>query len=241
MVISNGNLDLAKHFATSHLEQGPHAFLLSGPQNSGVFEHCVQQIQIADNSGDIVPFKKPKIKELRELQTILYQKNSEYNKWVIIDDITSMSIPAQNSLLKVIEEPVNGLCFVLISYNDLQLLDTIVSRCHRINCQTILDPDTCPLLGNQFEPSDVQLRTIIDEINQKNWREAVVRLLWDKKDMTQEDLTWIIDKMHNKLNLSYHEFLDLQKILKNILHTGSVKLNLYNMALIGQPKTNSSL
>ena len=72
-------------------------------------------------------------------------------------------------------------------------------------------------------------------------REIVVKNLWDKKDMTKEDLVWVVHQLIKNINLNAKEFIDLQKTLKNILHTGSVKLNLYNLALIGQPAFNSGL
>ena len=232
---------LAKQLQTNMENQLAHAHVLSGPNNSDLLETCLETLKELDALGDLLTLEKPKIKELRELQTILYQKNHTANKWIIIDDITNMSIPAQNSLLKVIEEPVQGLYFILISYNDLALLDTIASRCNSINSHAILNSDASPILGNQFELTDPSLTKICADMQVDNWREIVVKNLWDKKDMTKEDLVWVVHQLIKNINLNAKEFIDLQKTLKNILHTGSVKLNLYNLALIGQPAFNSGL
>jgi DNA polymerase-3 subunit delta' len=50
----------------------------------------------------------------------------------IIDDADLLEVGAQNALLKVLEEPPPGTCFVLVSSRADALLPTILSRCPRV-------------------------------------------------------------------------------------------------------------
>jgi hypothetical protein len=56
---------------------------------------------------------------------------------VLIEDAHFLSIPAQNALLKVLEEPSNDTVFILSSVSPLELLPTIVSRTQKIEIQPV--------------------------------------------------------------------------------------------------------
>ena len=53
-------------------------------------------------------------------------------KIFIFDDIADASIPALNSLLKVLEEPSPETYFLLITNREASLLQTVISRCRRM-------------------------------------------------------------------------------------------------------------
>jgi DNA polymerase III delta prime subunit len=74
-----------------------------------------------------------KIDTIREIQKMLYLYASEScYKVVIIDDADQMLLPAQNSLLKMLEEPPENSLIILIVKNPKILLPTIRSRCQTI-------------------------------------------------------------------------------------------------------------
>ncbi len=212
--------------------------ILAGVANCNLLEHCLETIKDISTRHTIIHLTRPKIKELRELHTVISQKNASSSKWIVIEDITQTSIAAQNSLLKSMEQPTENLFFVLLAYNPKDLLGTIVSRSNYINCFEILNGDSSPLLGNTFKLTEPGIEDGLAKINQQNWREVVVREFWDQKNMEREDLIYIIDFILNNLNLRVGEFIACQKLLKNLLHTGSVKLNLYNLPLIGKTAFN---
>jgi len=54
-------------------------------------------------------------------------------KVFIIDEADSMSVPAQNALLKTLEEPPPGVCIILICTSPANLLPTTRSRCQTIH------------------------------------------------------------------------------------------------------------
>ena len=61
-------------------------------------------------------------------------------KVYIIDDADKMTIEAQNCLLKTLEEPPSYVIIILIGTNEEKFLNTIKSRCTKINFENI--PDT---------------------------------------------------------------------------------------------------
>lgn len=75
-----------------------------------------------------------KISQIREMQKNVYEKPILSNKKVfIIDESEKMTEEAQNSLLKTLEEPPEYMVIILISSNENKLLNTIKSRCLKIN------------------------------------------------------------------------------------------------------------
>ncbi len=75
-----------------------------------------------------------KIAQVRQMQEKVYQKPIVSNKKVfIIDDSEKMTEEAQNALLKTLEEPPEYMVIILITSNENKLLNTVKSRCIRIN------------------------------------------------------------------------------------------------------------
>ena len=70
-----------------------------------------------------------KINQIREMQKMMNRKSYEGGKQVfIINKSETMGIPAQNSLLKTLEEPNKGVVVILISQSRERILPTILSR-----------------------------------------------------------------------------------------------------------------
>lgn len=79
-----------------------------------------------------------KINQIRELIKKTYEKPLESNKKVyIINDADKMTIPAQNALLKVLEEPSKYVMIILVGENEHLFLNTIKSRCIKVNFQKL--------------------------------------------------------------------------------------------------------
>ena len=75
-----------------------------------------------------------KISQIREMQENVYQKPIVSNKKVfIIDEAEKMTVEAQNSLLKTLEEPPEYIVIIIITSNENKMLNTVKSRCMRIN------------------------------------------------------------------------------------------------------------
>ncbi len=68
-----------------------------------------------------------KIDEIRALQDVVHLKSTQA-RVVVLDNAETLTLAAANALLKTLEEPSDGVYFVLISDSPTQLLPTIKSR-----------------------------------------------------------------------------------------------------------------
>ncbi len=117
-----------------------HSFLLVGNNPQPQINQLLKQQGIAannlDNHPDIVlikPMASISIKTIRELKIWASRKPYQSpNKAAIIIDSHTATIPAQNALLKTLEEPPPHTIFILSTPNQHLLLPTIVSRCQVI-------------------------------------------------------------------------------------------------------------
>jgi len=74
-----------------------------------------------------------KIEQIRMLQSKVIEKPIISKKKVyIIDDSQTMTVEAQNCLLKTLEEPPEYVMIILVCNNENKLLTTIKSRCTKI-------------------------------------------------------------------------------------------------------------
>lgn len=209
------------------IKEGSHAILLNGVINTGVLE-IAENFTKQTSDKIVITLNKPKIKEIIDLKTVLNQKNADTQKFIIIEDISNTSIACQNSLLKIIEEPKKNLFFILISYNQLKNLETIESRCCAINCNVLLEEGNYPISGNNFNFLKPELVAFLKD--HKSLNEAICKEVWPYKDLEKNDYIYLLEYICHNYNLDLQTFLNLQKQLKNILHTGSVKLNMYELA-----------
>ena len=74
-----------------------------------------------------------KIEALRDLLEILSLHPQEPgHRVILIDEIDTLTVQAQNALLKSLEEPIPGDYFLLTTKNEAAVLPTILSRCRLI-------------------------------------------------------------------------------------------------------------
>lgn len=75
-----------------------------------------------------------KIHQIRSLEDFVYVgSHRQGRRLVIIDPADAMNVAATNALLKILEEPPEYVCFLLISSNERRLLPTLRSRCRQIS------------------------------------------------------------------------------------------------------------
>lgn len=65
---------------------------------------------------------------------------------VIVDCADELNINAANALLKMLEEPPEHTTFLLVSHMPSRLLPTIRSRCRRLSCAPLGNPDVAAIL-----------------------------------------------------------------------------------------------
>lgn len=119
-------------------------------QNCATCDSCIKS-----NSGNNPDFleifpdgNSIKIAQMREMQEKVYQKPIVSDKKVfIIDQVEKMTEEAQNSLLKTLEEPPEYMVIILITSNENKLLNTVKSRCIRINFTGLSKQDITKYAG----------------------------------------------------------------------------------------------
>lgn len=155
VLIGNDNAKDALKSAVAS-KKAAHAYVFGGPEGSGkrtlaaVFagallcqkqsgEPCGQCINCkkaqADNHPDIITMRLLKdkksigVEQIRDLLQEAFIKPNEASKKVfIIDQAHTMTVQAQNALLKVFEEPLGDTVFILLCETESMMLPTILSR-----------------------------------------------------------------------------------------------------------------
>ncbi len=105
-----------------------HAYIVRGtfPEATHILERASRRIYLIER--DIV-----RIEDVRALRA----QTSRVNEAAIIIILRAQTIliEAQNALLKALEEPADGLCYIIHVRAPHTLLSTLVSRCHSIDCE----------------------------------------------------------------------------------------------------------
>lgn len=113
-------------------------------------EKCKSCTEFESNNHPDYTYIEPegnniKIEQIRFMQKKIQEKPIlSKQKVYIINDADTMTIEAQNCLLKTLEEPPEFVVIILISSNENIILNTIKSRCmtikfHNINDKELLD------------------------------------------------------------------------------------------------------
>lgn len=92
--------------------------------------------------------KNLKIDSLREISRFAYERPYvAEKKFIIIDDADTMTVEAQNSFLKILEEPPKNSVIILTASDKNLLLPTIVSRVFPFKFNPLSKEDLSDILG----------------------------------------------------------------------------------------------
>jgi DNA polymerase III delta prime subunit len=99
-------------------------------------------LEVSENNPDLFVVetiegkKSLGIKQIREVIKFLTEKPlSHDNKAVVVGKAELLTIPAQNALLKTLEESSDYVTIFLNTKTEKSLLETIVSRCKKLECR----------------------------------------------------------------------------------------------------------
>ena len=164
---------------------------------------------------DLIDEKKNiDVTQIREM--IVYTNKSCFNnmpRFILIDNIENLNKNSINALLKIIEEPNEGIFFILINNSEKQILPTLKSRClvfkihltfkqsidiaNQLLNKNILDHVSSDFISHYISPGEI--------IN-------LINLADDKKiNFLKHDLESLIKLL---INNAYYK---KNKIIKNIL------------------------
>lgn len=162
----------------------PHAMIFAGPAGVGKTMMAIAVASalvgrrvfpnLASREGEAVAGDKDdafylaplgamlKVDQFRQLQgELALQGEAGCCRVCIIDHVETMNTEFANRMLKILEEPPSGVCFILITDQPDLLLPTIISRCARFT----------------FDPvSDEEMRQGLRRLkgNGGNWEEAIL-------------------------------------------------------------------
>lgn len=106
-----------------------------------------------------------RIEQIRNIKNFLAKKSIESEKKIVlIVDAELLNESASNCLLKILEEPTNGL-FILLTSRLNSLLDTIISRCQLIRFKSFSYKQLDKFIRNNVDSSTLN---ILEEVNIKN-------------------------------------------------------------------------
>lgn len=150
------------------LEKSPHqALLLSGQKGIGksllakrmVSDWLGLEVSKVDESQYVrlvVPEKETiSIEQIRGLRQFVQLKESRagaLQRVILLVDADEMTIPAQNALLKLLEEPPSGVGILLTTSSSRKLLPTILSRVQMVQLHTPTEREAVDFFVQQGMP-----------------------------------------------------------------------------------------
>ena len=169
-----GNDDVKKYL-TNCIENKnfSHSYIFSGIKGVGKysfakdFAKCILEDSMMQDYYELGPDGKSiKVSQIRELQNVINIKPTFSKKSIyIIDDADLMTIEAQNSLLKTLEEPPEYAVIILIVHNERSILSTVKSRCVNIKFSKLSDKDIKKYLLKKdlnFEDKNINVFKVLD-------------------------------------------------------------------------------
>ncbi len=172
-----------------------HSFLITNVQS------------IAENSPDILvirPETSIGIEEVRQIQNFLSKKPiQEKNNSVYIFDAHLLTIPAQNALLKTLEEPPSNSEIYLVTTSPDTLLPTVLSR---VQIQKTSDKIT------SSEPDKIP--KTLEKLKKFQSAKTGERLaMIDEMALTRETALEFLDELEQTLHANLHLKLNYDLIL----------------------------
>jgi DNA polymerase III subunit delta' len=161
-----------------------------------------------------------KINSIREITKFVNTAIEELEyRFVVIEDAHLMNDQAQNALLKNLEEPPEGIIFILITSDKDKLLPTIKSRCWQVEFEPLSFEIINKILIQHFSIDKVTAEKI-SSFSEGSVTSALSLLDSDLDYLLEKTISFLRYSLGKKYNLAYRE---LNVILKHSSN-GSIKM-----------------
>lgn len=219
-----GKLNMAKALAS--------AVLCENPKDGESCGNCkICQLSSSENNPDIQlitnqlydPTKKSKdilVDTIRSMKQDVYIKPfSSERKVYIVPNADTMNMYAQNSLLKVLEEPPEYCTFILLAENSNMFLPTILSRANVIKFYPLPEEDVFKYLSDKFPDVNNEKRIMASRMSDGSLNRAELLVVDDETEKLRTKLIEHIISLIDGAKLKIYDmmmFLRQNKEYSNI-------------------------
>lgn len=141
-----------KKMLDAYLKEPVHGLLLTGAEGAGLGSLAADLAgAVTEHSTDITTIAPEATTIPIERVRTLYEETRSIHKRpqvIIIDNADTLSLEAQNALLKLLEEPVGGVYFILTTHSIEGLLPTIRSRVQAVGVKQLTRAQSEKLLDD---------------------------------------------------------------------------------------------
>lgn len=180
-----------------------------------------------------------KISSIREIKKFLSLDYSDVTyRFIIIEDAHLMNKEAQNALLKSLEEPPDGVIFILITPYEERLLPTIISRCWRIKFNSLSSDLVSKILIEYFNKS-TDLAKKVSLFSSGSVQKALELIENDMQSLVESTIQFLRFSLAGWFNSAYNEL----KNATDDFDRNKVKemFNLINIWLVDAQKNKLSV
>jgi DNA polymerase-3 subunit delta' len=147
-----------------------------------------------------------KINSIREINKFVSMSfDTISTRTILISDAHEMEEPAQNALLKNLEEPPPGYLFILTTHDISKLRETILSRCWTINFRPLSNEEITDILKIYFE-IDSQTAKDVAPFSDGNIQQALHLIENDFNFIKEKAIVIMRHAMAGKFHTSIREF-----------------------------------
>ncbi len=150
-----------------------------------------------------------KINSIREIKKFLSLEFSDVAcRFIIISSAHLMSEPAQNALLKSLEEPPPGVVFILITSFPKRLRETIRSRCWVINFDPLSNDELVSILTKYFNV-DKNIANTVAPFANGSVTMALKLIEMDIGDLSEKTISILRYSFGKKFHSAFNELSSL--------------------------------
>ncbi len=172
-------------------------------------EELGKKIQNAYHKINLPKANNIKINSIREIKKFLSLEFSDVAcRFIIISSAHLMSEPAQNALLKNLEEPPPGVVFILITSFPKRLRETIRSRCWVINFD-LLSPEELVIILTKYFNVDKNIADAVVPFADGSVTIALKLIEMDIGDLSEKTISILRYSFGKKFHSAFNELNSL--------------------------------